>query len=531
MATYLYDARGNLVDTGALKEDVAAPDRFDFRPVVSGHPAQGLNPQRLASILRQAEYGEPLSYFELAEEMEEKDLHYRSVLATRKNQVAGLEITVEAASDDAQDVKRADFIRDWLQRDELRLELFDILDAVGKGLSLVEIRWDTTGKQWVPSGLEWRDPRWFLFSEQDGGTPLLRSVAGPKPLPAYKFIRHEHKSKSGLALRGGLARAASWGYLFKNFDVKAWVAFAEVYGVPVRVGKYGQGASDKDKQVLLEAVTNIANDAAAIIPASMALEFVEAKISGNLDLFERLAEFLDKQISKAVLGQTGTTDVGQHVGTANAHEQVRQDIETADAVQLSATLNRDLVRPMIDLNFGAQKLYPRVKIFRPDSEDMEKEAKILATLVPLGLRVEESVVRDKLGWPDPAPDAVTLQTQRTETPLQPIPEPGALPVEKPGKALQSAVHSAAPPAPPSDAIDQAVAEELGDWQPLVKPLVDPIQALLEDCLSRGQDLETFRRRLAELPAKQDPSALAGHLGGMLFKAQGLGETGEDLDLV
>jgi hypothetical protein len=37
---------------------------------------------------------------------------------------------------------------------------------------------------------------------------------------------------------------------------------------------------------------------------SMTIEFVEAKISGSIALFEKLAEFLDKQVSKAVLGQT-----------------------------------------------------------------------------------------------------------------------------------------------------------------------------------------------------------------------------------
>ena len=73
---------------------------------------------------------------------------------------------------------------------------------------------------------------------------------------------------------------------------------------------------------------------------------------GNVTVFEGMASYFDKQISKVVLGQTGTTDVGQHVGTANAHEKVREDIEASDAAQLSATLNRDLVRPLVDLNLG-----------------------------------------------------------------------------------------------------------------------------------------------------------------------------------
>lgn len=514
----IYDAHGRPVDLSALKHEVAGPSIFGVRPVVSGHPAQGLMPERLAGILRQAENGDPLSYFELAEDMEEKDLHYRSVLSTRKNQVAGLQVTMEAAGNDAQSVKQADMLREWLQRDELQQELFDIMDAVGKGLSLVEINWDTSGKQWLPANLTWRDPRWFVFNREDGCTPLVRTDMGPQALPPYKFIVHKHKSKSGLPIRGGLARAVAWSYLFKNFDIKSWVQFAEAYGIPFRVGKYGSGASQKDKDTLLEAVSSIASDAAAIIPATMAIEFVEAKVSGNLDLFERLAAFLDRQVSKAVLGQTGTTDTGQHVGTANAHERVREDIELADSVQLSATLNRDLVRPIIDLNFGPQRVYPRLRVFRPDAEDLQQLADSLVKLVPLGLRVEESVVRDRFGLPDPAPDAQLLAA-----PASTSADRAAAP------AVSTVARHSVQTTPRLDAIDHAVADELNDWRPLVAPLVAPIQQLLKDCLARGDSLEDFQRLLEDLPAKQDVAPMAAHLATQTTRARLHGLSGLSLD--
>ena len=54
------------------------------------HPSIGLTPERLTAILREAEAGDPFLYLELAEEMEEKDLHYLAVLSTRKQTVAQL---------------------------------------------------------------------------------------------------------------------------------------------------------------------------------------------------------------------------------------------------------------------------------------------------------------------------------------------------------------------------------------------------------------------------------------------------------
>jgi len=141
----------------------------------------------------------------------------------------------------------------------------------------------------------------------------------------------------------------------------------------------------------------------------MKIEFPTAAASGEgTNSFLILANYLDGQLSKLVLGQTGTTDTGQYVGTADAHENVRNDIETSDAVQLAATLNRDLVVPIVTLNMGRRKLYPRVKIAREKREDLAALVSSLNALIPLGLEVEESVMRDKLGLPEPAKGAKLL---------------------------------------------------------------------------------------------------------------------------
>jgi phage gp29-like protein len=139
--------------------------------------------------------------------MEEKDLHYLGVLGTRKRQVAQLDITVEAASDDADDQANADLVRDWLDRDTLQDDLFDIMDAVGKGVSATEIVWETSENQWWPGRLELVLPQWLMFDRVDGKELLLRDGSGDgQPLDPFKYIVHQVKAKSGLPIRGGLAR-------------------------------------------------------------------------------------------------------------------------------------------------------------------------------------------------------------------------------------------------------------------------------------------------------------------------------------
>src|SRR6202790_4590361 len=109
----LYDAYGREVDTTRLREEQAAATMAGVRNIYSVmHPSAGLTPEKLSAILRQAEAGDPFLYLELAEEMEEKDLHYLAVLGTRKNAVAQLDLIVRAASSGAEDQRAADMVRE-----------------------------------------------------------------------------------------------------------------------------------------------------------------------------------------------------------------------------------------------------------------------------------------------------------------------------------------------------------------------------------------------------------------------------------
>ncbi|HYB91396.1 MAG TPA: DUF935 domain-containing protein [Candidatus Binataceae bacterium] len=447
----LYDAYGREVDTGLLREEQAAPTMAGVRNIFSVmHPSVGLTPERLAAILRQSEFGDPFLYLELAEEMEEKDLHYLAVLGTRKETVSQLDIVVRPASQDAADLRAAQLVRELVIDGPLALasSLFEILDAIGKGFSATEIIWDTEGREWMPRRLVWRDPRWFMFDWISGEEVLVRTLSnegqsipvegearpapahfsgsglyaalrggvGIQPLTAplapYKFITHFARAKAGLPIRGGLARAAGWSYLFKNYVIKDWVTFTEVFGQPLRVGKYHPGATETDKQTLLRAVSSIGTDAAAIIPESMVIEFTEAHQGGSSELYRSFCEYLDAQVSKAVLGQTLTTELPSSGGSraaAEVHEAVRRDILASDARRLGATLNRDLVRPIVDLNLGPQKRYPQISLGLPDDEDAKVFADIVAELADRGLRVSQKAVLDKLGLPAAEPDEAVLE--------------------------------------------------------------------------------------------------------------------------
>lgn len=411
VASTLLDHRGRPVRRAELQQELAAVVA-GVRSMWYASAADDLTPARLASILRAAVNGDATAYLTLAEEMEERELHYGSVLGTRKLAVSGLDVAVEAASDEPGDVELANEVRGIVRRPEFHTLVDELLDGIAKGYSVCEIIWDRSASQWLPARYEWRDPRFFFFDRLSGRDLRLRDNAAPDglALEPYKFVTHIPRLKSGQPIRGGLARRVAASYMCKSYSLRDWMTFAELFGIPLRIGKYGSGASAEDISTLVSAVVNLGSDAAAVLHDSMTIDLVEragASGSGQL-VFEALARWLDSQISKAVLGQTMTADDGSSLGQAKVHNDVRKDILVADARQLSATLNRDLVQPFIALNYGPQENYPLVALVIDEPEDLESLAKSLPPFIDRGLRVEASVIADKFGLPDPKQDAALL---------------------------------------------------------------------------------------------------------------------------
>ncbi|MDE0717953.1 MAG: DUF935 domain-containing protein [Rhodospirillaceae bacterium] len=533
MATIL-DHRGNPVRQSVLKKELAGPTVTGVRSILSEHPAQGLTPGRLGVLLREAETGDATRYLELAEEMEEKSLHYLAVLGTRKRQISQLDVTVEPAGDSADAQKDADLVNEWLATEQLEGELVDILDAIGKGFSVTEIMWDLSESQWMPQRLEFRDPRWFEFDDIDGRTLLMRGLDNSRqPLAPFKFVVHRFQAKSGLLIRGGFARMVAWFYLFANYTVKDWVQFIETYGQPFRIGKYPPNATPEDRGVLLRALTNLGADAAAMVPESMILEFAKAEGStgsGQTTTHEKFLAYTDALISKAVLGQTLTTEAGERGARSlgEVHDEVRRDIERSDAFALSQTLSRDIARPIVALNRGERRRYPRIVISRADSLDVARVSDALAKLVPLGLQVPADPVRELIGIRAPEegeellrpavapgtgdPDDEDVDGNTDDAGDEPEDE------EAEARAVARALARLNRADRASDLVD-GLADEIDDETRAAQDAdIDKVRALIESAGS----MQEIADRLLELQPDLDAAALAGRLREALTVAHLMG---------
>jgi len=501
----LYDQFGR----GIQVRDTRRPETreiaiAEIRDRWNDYPSSGLTPQRLAAILREADQGDMRRQAELFEEMEEKDAHLASQFQVRKLAVQGLGWEILPAAEDARAKQIAEACREQINGlvnfDE---HVLDLLDALPKGYSTLEILWDTSAGQAAIRDLRWVHSKKITYWESL--TPRIltveEQVRGIDP-PPFKFVFHRYKARSGHDTRSGLMRVCAWMYLFKNYSIKDWVAFAEVYGMPLRVGRYEPGASKADKESLVAAIRSLGSDAAGIISKSTEIEFVEAQKSGGTsgrNIYESLAGFCDAQMSKAILGQTLTSEAGGTTGQGSyalgqVHNDVRQDLTEADSRALAKTITHQLLRPFVGFNFGWDAAVPAFRFLFEPPEDLKAAAETYKILSEIGFDMSQEHVSERFKIP---------VRKEGETPLS-APTKKQSPVPVPAKLLAKIAGGGGDP---GQRFVDDLAEVLLSRDDATDPLLGQIVSIVQNADSYEDMLETLYAKYASLDSAKFETVL------------------------
>jgi len=283
--------------------------------------------------------------------------------------------------------------------DQLRLE---ILQAILYGYYGAEIIWKVKNGAVVIDRFLSKHPRRFCFTpEREPRLLTPASMIYGELIPDRKFLIFQY-GDSDNPYGNGLGQKLWWSIWFKKHGIKFWVIFMEKFSMPTPIGKYPTQAKEQ-RTKLLEAIDAIRTETGIVIPDTMSIELMEASRQGDGSYFTA-CEYFDRQISKTVLGQTLTTDVGSSgsYAASQIHDEVRQDIIEADADLLDAYLNKVLIPWIVDYNFPGVINYPRLVTHAGRKPDLATRSQIDKTLVAeIGLKIAKSYFYETYGLPEP----------------------------------------------------------------------------------------------------------------------------------
>jgi phage gp29-like protein len=120
-------------------------------------------------------------------------------------------------------------------------------------------------------------------------------------------------------------------------------------------------------------------------------------VGDKSEVFQSLIDYCNKEISKAIVGQTLTSETGDHgsYALAKVHKDVFLYIVKSDAKWLEHKLNITLIRWILELN----SIEGDAKIRFTFKEDIELD-KVIA-LIDRGFPVSKTALYERYGVPKP----------------------------------------------------------------------------------------------------------------------------------
>ena len=325
--------------------------------------------------------------------------------------------------------------------------IYDVLDAWGKGQTVLEAEWEVRpaadfgsivaprATYWVhPTCYTWtmdgylglraelapggagkealrNDGRWALSPgvwQSTSWQPLPNAVTR---FPPHKFLISICKAKSGTALGGALLRPLAWWWCAANFSADWLLNLAQVFGLPFRWVNYDPAAPQATVDAICSMLERMGSNAWAAFPAGTTLELKEAAQTGDHSPQSDMLDRAEKQMDLLILGQTLTTDVSSHGGSralGQVHADIRAEVLQAAANFAAGVLNSQLVRSILLLNYGEDTEVPEFRPVPKREQDTLANAQRDSTLLAAGVPMPRAWFYKRHGIPLPQPGEQTI---------------------------------------------------------------------------------------------------------------------------
>lgn len=320
--------------------------------------------------------------------------------------------------------------------------------AMVKSARINELAWLPIRLHWIHSRrLAYPDPNNWKVRVWDQGMvtsydpqrdPTARIFGIATDEFPGKFIVHTPSVRGNYPTRDGLGRECAYWSALKLMGARGASQYIERFGKPWVIGTYTTGekegehrAAGKEDLVALEAASRalgLGSLASAMLPDSAKIELIGPGSNGTPGrqlLHVLFLNACNSEMSKAVLGQTDTTEPGPNGsrGAVEVRKQGTQELYRYDAACLADTLQQHLVRWIVILNFGEELLHlaPKVSIQAVEEPDLTAIVERATKLAMYGAPVDVDALGEEVGVKmTPLPKSKTLDGEPETRRLYPM---------------------------------------------------------------------------------------------------------------
>lgn len=254
----------------------------------------------------------------------------------------------------------------------------------------------------------------------------------PNLLPKEKFATLAIRPRNADPRGSSLLRAAYKAWWQKQQTWLEYLKYLTQFASPIVVGTVGPNsmqapvapgvaAAASPIATLLTSLQGIRNGGVVSLPNGTTVTIDRA--GGNGEAFLSAIDLFDRQITTAILNQTLATMEGQHNARAASdnHVDVMQTLITQLKSFVLRMITRDLLKPLITLNFGedaAKRFCPHVSLGQAETVD---KPTMLASYVQAGYQLDSSQfigIDEELSVPERDPASIKLLQQAAELGVQ-----------------------------------------------------------------------------------------------------------------
>jgi hypothetical protein len=311
------------------------------------------------------------------------DAHLTAAIIQRKNLTLSKEFCVFDKADNEVEDKSYLLKKKWF-RDLLN----HALDSIFYGYSLVQFE-DLYNDEFKCVDLV---PRIYVKPEFHIVTNSYADVNG------VDYLENPYKNWCigiGDPLDLGLLNKAAPLLIWKKNALAAWAEYNEIFGSPIRIGKTDVRdiATSTNMENMLK---NMSGAAYGMFDLSDEIELIESGKSGGQEVFDKMIDRCNSEISKLILGQTSTLDEKAFVGSAEVHERVLKQIADADEYFITSIINYQLIPLMNGLGMGFEGL--NIKVEQEDEFTLQEKAKFAIDIINTGkYEMDVEVIKEVFG--------------------------------------------------------------------------------------------------------------------------------------